>query len=79
MLTAKQAAYVLDIAGSHPPEALERRENGFFYGHCSCGYVSARRRTANDAAEALIHHMRKVATEIVANGGVSLPLALMNR
>lgn len=72
MLSAKQAALVLDATGGHPPLAIERRENGFFYAHCSCGYLSARRTTANQAAEALIHHMRKVATELVANG-VSVP------
>lgn len=72
MLTAKQAAMVLDAVGGHPPEAIERRENGFFYAHCSCGYLSARRTTANQAAEALILHMRKVATKLVDNG-VSVP------
>lgn len=55
-----------------PPEAIEGRGNGFFYGHCSCGYVSARRTSPQFAAEALIHHMRKIAKELVANG-VSVP------
>lgn len=73
MLTARQAALVLDQVGGHPPLAIEERENGWFYAHCSCGYLSARRRTPQLAAEALIHHMRKVATALVANGGVSIP------
>ena len=55
-----------------PPEGLERRENGYWYAHCSCGYLSARRRTERDAAEALIHHMVKIGKQLEANG-VSLP------
>jgi hypothetical protein len=72
VLSARQAALVLDVVGGHPPDSIEERGNGFFYAHCSCGYVSARRNSPNQAAEALIHHMRKVATELVANG-VSIP------
>jgi hypothetical protein len=55
-----------------PPEAIEERGNGFFYGRCSCGYLSTRRTSPQFAAEALIHHMRKIAKELVANG-VSVP------
>lgn len=56
----------------HPPEGLERRANGYWYAHCSCGYVSARRRTDKLAAEALIHHMMTTAKDLAANG-VSVP------
>ena len=65
---------MLDADGRHLPRGLEQRgENGNWRGHCSCGYASTRRRTPQLAAEALIHHMRVVGREMVANGGVSLP------
>lgn len=55
-----------------PPAGLERRENGYWYAHCSCGYVSARRGTERNAAEALIVHMIKVGEQLKRDG-VSLP------
>lgn len=70
-------------ACGHQPKGLEGRESEFLKRrgdthftkwrfHCSCGYVSTFRATKKDAVEAGIHHMRKVAREIRANGGVSL-------
>lgn len=72
MLSDRQCA-LLTQKYHAPPEGIERRANGYFFGHCACGYVSARRRTPNQAADALIHHMRKVAEKLVADG-VSVPL-----
>lgn len=67
----REAAALLEAAGHPAPDRIEERGNGFFYARCGCGYLSARRRTPQLAAEALIHHMRKEAAEIAKNGGVS--------
>lgn len=64
----RELAALLDADGRHLPEGLERRENGYWYAHCKCGYISARRMSAQEAGGALIHHMRKVGRELLANG-----------
>jgi hypothetical protein len=74
----RELAAMLDADGRHLPRGIEQRgDNGNYRGHCSCGYVSTRRRTPQLAAEALIVHMRRVGAEMVSkvNGtpGVSLP------
>jgi hypothetical protein len=71
MLSDDELARVVQ-AYHAPPEGLEQRANGYWFAHCGCGYLSARRRTPQLAAEALIHHMRTVGKQLVANG-VSVP------
>lgn len=66
-MTDRQLGEFLNAIG-HPPAGIEYRANGFFYAHCSCGYLSARRQTEPQAVEALLHHMRKVGREMLANG-----------
>jgi len=70
-MDAREAAAILEAVG-HPPAGIELRANGYWFGHCSCGYVSARRRTEAQAVGALVHHMIETAKDLVANG-VSVP------
>lgn len=72
LVNDRELASLLDADRRHVPLRIEERGvNGNFRSHCSCGYASTRRRTPQLAAEALIHHMRKVGRELVANGGLA--------
>lgn len=57
--------------GVHPDAGLwvEDRGNGFFYAHCDvCNYLSARRSSAEMAADALRHHVLVFERSARANG-----------
>jgi putative N-acetylmannosamine-6-phosphate epimerase len=73
LVNDRELAALLDMDGRHKPETIEARANGFFFARCSCGYLSARRRTPQYAVEALIHHMRKAGQELVSAGRVNMP------
>jgi len=70
-LTDREAARLLSAVGHKPGGVYSKTPEKHRY-ECSCGYVSTYRRTANQAIEAGILHMRKAARELRANG-VSSP------
>lgn len=76
----RELAALLDMDGRHKPLDIEGSyglgadgTTGLFFSRCSCGYKCTRRQTPQQAAEALIHHMRTVGRQMVAAGRVSMP------
>ena len=70
-MTDMEAAMLLESVGHTPGGILSKTPEKHRY-ECSCGYVSTFRRTQQLAVQAGIHHMRKAAQELRANG-VSSP------
>lgn len=66
-LTNKQAAAICGSLGHQPEGILSKTEHKHVF-ICGCGYLSTNRRNVRLAVEAGIHHMRKVASDAVANG-----------
>lgn len=70
-MTDREAIRLLESVGHKPGGVFSKTPEKHRY-ECSCGYVSVYRRTFGQAVDAGIHHMRKSARELRANG-VSSP------
>lgn len=71
MITDAEAAALLRSVG-HTPLGIRSKTPLKHRYECGCGYVSTYRATYRHAVEGGIHHMRKEAAILVANG-VSVP------
>lgn len=67
MLSNRECAEICDAVGHAPAGVLSATATKHRF-ECSCGYVSTYRRTFQEAVQAGILHMRKVAQHAVANG-----------